>query len=508
MKNINKKIGLAGALILLLLVGSCSKFDEINTNPDTTTQVPASMECTNIVLRMLANGGDAMAYISANALPKYVGFTVLGKNGSQYNNTGSGGFGAMTILPNIDAMLESAKGSVMEDSYKGVASFAKAYVFFRMTMWMGDIPYNEAGKGGEGLFTPKYDTQEEIFINILNELQTADQYFANGVTFSGDPTPYAGDPKKWRKAVNAFALKVLLSLSKKEGVASLNVVNRFADIVNAGNLMDKTTGYWGLNYSTQNKHPLAAQTMFDPKTIVSKLLMDNLKILNDRRLFYFCEPAAALIAAGKVQTDTAAYNGVDVSMDYDAMNLDYKANKYSIINLRYQKEDACEPRMMMTFAEQQLMLAEARVRGWITTSTAQTYYEDGVKAALGLLTTTKSSYAHTMPIDQTYINGYFTGEAAFKATTDEQLKQIWMQEYIMRYMQDADFSYFEYRRNNYPVFPINPATSLNENNTSAIPMRCLYPGSETNYNRQNLIDALDRQYDGYDEINKIMWLLK
>lgn len=507
MKNINKYIGLVSALILLSLNG-CNKFDEINTNPDTTTKVPASMECTNIVLDMLSAGGDAMYFISTNALPKYVGFTVLGKNSAQYNNTGSGGFGDMTVLPNIDAMLEAAKGSVMEDSYKGVASFAKAFIFFRMTMWMGDIPYSEAGKGYDGLFEPKYDTQEEVFIAILDELKAADQYFANGVTFSGDPTPFAGDPKKWRKAANAFALKVLMSLSKKEDLASLNVKSRFAEIVAAGNLMDKTSGYLGLAYSTQNKHPLSASTMFAPKTIVSKLLMDNLKILNDRRLFYYCEPAAALITAGKVQTDTAAYNGVDVSMDYDAMNLDYKANKFSVINFRYSKEAACEPRMMMTFAEQQLILAEANIRGWIITGSAQTYYEEGVAAALGYLTTTKSSYAHTLPIDQAYINGYFTGEAAFKATPDEQLKQIWMQEYILRFMQDADFSYFEYRRNQYPDFPINPASSMNENNTSAIPMRCLYPGSETSYNRENLIVALERQYEGYDEINKIMWLLK
>jgi hypothetical protein len=506
MKNMNKKIASVSALVFLLLV-SCSKFDEINTNPDATTKVPASMECTNIVLGMLKHGGDAMSFISANALPKYVGFTVLGKNGSQYNNTGSGSFGSMTVLPNIEAMLEAAKGSVMEDSYKGVASFAKAYNFYRMTMWMGDIPYNEAGKGKDGLFEPKYDTQEEIFIHVLDELKAADGYFANGVTFSGDPSPFAGDPKKWRKAANAFSLRVLMSLSKKENVASLNVKARFAEIVAAGNLMDKTTVYWGLAYSAQNKHPLAAQTMFDPKTIVSKLLIDNLKILNDRRLFYFCEPAAALISAGKTQSDTAAYNGVDVSMDYDAMNVDYKANKFSAINLRYQKEDAAEPRMLMTYAEQQLILAEACVRGWITGS-AQTYYEDGVKAALTLFTTTKPSYAHTMPIDQAYISGYFTGEAVFKATPDEQLKQIWMQEYILRYMQDADFSYFEYRRNTYPEFPINPATSLNENDPNAIPMRCLYPGSESDYNRTNLIEALNRQYDGYDEINKIMWLLK
>lgn len=247
--------------------------------------------------------------------------------------------------------------------------------------------------------------------------------------------------------------------------------------------------------------------MFAPKTIVSSLLINNLKALNDRRLFYYCEPSAAQLSAGKVQSDPAAYVGVDVSMDYDQMNLEYKDNKFSAINLRYLKEDACEPLMAMTFAEQQLVLAEAAVRGWISAD-AKSYYESGVKAALADIMATKASYAHTKTITQSYIDGYFTGEAAFKSNADEQLKQIWMQEYILRYMQDADFSYFEYRRNKYPEFPINPASSLNVNNTGAIPMRCLYPGSESNYNRTNLTEALDRQYEGYDEINKVMWLLK
>jgi hypothetical protein len=506
MKNIKIYIGLLSTVMFILLAG-CSKFDELNTNPDATTVVPSSMECTNVLLNVLLPGGDAMSFISTNALPKYVGFTILGKNSSQYNNTGSGSFGSMTLLPNIEAMLLSAEGGVMENSYKGIASFAKAYAFYKMTMWMGDIPYSEAGKGASGLFEPKYDTQEQVLINILDELKAADQYFADGVKFSGDPTPYEGDPAKWRKAVNAFALKVLMSLSLKENVASLDIKNRFAEIVASGYLMDASTGYLGLAYSTQNKHPLSASTMFTPKTIVSTLLINNLKALNDRRLFYYCEPSAAQLSAGKVQSDPAAYVGVDVSMDYDQMNLEFKDNKFSAINLRYLKEDACEPRMVMTFAEQQLILAEAAVRGWIS-SNAKTYYEDGVKAALSDIMATKASYAHTKAITQSYIDGYFTGEAAFKSTAEEQLKQIWMQSYILRFMQDADFSYFEYRRNKYPEFPINPASSLNVNNTSAIPMRCLYPGSETNFNRDNLTEALDRQYDGYDEINKIMWILK
>ena len=172
------------------------------------------------------------------------------------------------------------------------------------------------------------------------------------------------------------------------------------------------------------------------------------------------------------------------------------------------KEATSEPRMMMTYAEQQLILAEARIRGWITTGTAQNYYETGVKSALAAMMATKASYAHGKAIDQAYIDGYFTGEAAFKASTDDQLKQIWLQRWMLSFMQDATHAYYEFRRTGYPVFPLNPATNLNQNNVNGFPMRWLYPGSETNTNRENLIIALDRQYDGYDEVNKVMWLLK
>jgi hypothetical protein len=190
------------------------------------------------------------------------------------------------------------------------------------------------------------------------------------------------------------------------------------------------------------------------------------------------------------------------------MTADHVANKFSLINSRYLKEQAGEPRIMMSYAEQQLVLAEARILGWITTSTAKDYYETGVKSALSHMLAVKSSYAHGKPIDAAYINGYFTGEAAFKTNPDDQLKQIWMQRYLMNFMQNSESTYFEYRRTKYPVFPINPSTSLNENNKEGVPMRYLYPGSETNFNRENLIEALDRQYEGFDEINKVMWVLK
>lgn len=499
-----------GAVFMVTFFSSCQKFDDLNDNPDATTEVSSSMLATNVILRNLRfNGRDAKSFLMDAAVAKYIGYANEGQLAQQYNSLGSGDFGYMTMLTNVDKMVEYAQGSVMEDSYKGLAKFSRAYMFYQLTMQMGDIPYSEANKGAEGQYRPRYDTQEAVLKGILDELKEADQFFAKGQTFAGDPTPYNGDPAKWRRATNAFALKVLMTLSKKAEGSSLNIKTRFAEIVAGGYLLQGNTGFLGLNYTTVNLHPLSGTNdLFTSRTIVSSLVIDHLKGLNDRRMYYWADPAGAQLAAGLTESDPDAYVGVDVAMDYSAMNAGHSANRYSLLNSRYLKEGASEPRMIMTYAEQQLILAEARVRGWITTGTAQEYYESGVKAALGHLMATKASYAHGMAIDQAYINNYFTGEAAFAATPDEQLRQIWLQRYLLNFMQDPLTAYFDYRRTQYPEFPINPATSLNENNRSAIPMRWLYPGTETNYNRENLIEALNRQYDGYDEINKLMWVLK
>lgn len=508
-----KKISLlivTGLLAIISIISSCSNFEDINTNPDTSTQVSASMLATNAILSTVRfSGRDAKVMISENALSKYVGYANEGQMETQYNRIGSSDFGGLTILPNLEKMVEYSKGGVMEDSYRGVAKFARAYRFFRLTMEMGDIPYSETNKGADGNYRPKYDTQEQIFKGILDELKEADAFFAKGVKFDGDPTPYNGDPAKWRRAVNSYALKVLMILSKKESNTTLNIKTRFAEIVNSGFLLEANTGYLGLAYTGINKHPLSGTNdLFTGRTVMSSLMVNHLKAFNDRRLFYYAEPAGFEIASGKSQSDWSAYIGIDVAIDYATMNAGHSANRYSVLNKRYLQEEAADNRMLITYAEQQLILAEARILGWITAADAKTYYEQGVRAALGHIMATKVQYAHGMPIDQTYINNYFTGEAAFKSSTADQLKQIWTQRYLLNFMQDAQFSFFEYRRTSFPLFPVNSATSLNENNKSGIPLRWTYPSSETNFNRENLIDALNRQYDGYDEINKVMWLLK
>lgn len=508
MKKIFKK---TGSVILLgaIFLASCNKFDAINTNPNATEKVNASLLATKIILQNLKfQGRDAKAFLSDNGLAKYIAYGNESMLSSQYNYLGAADFTPMTIIPNINSMLDYAKGSSMESSYQGLAKFSSAFMFYYLTMEVGDIPYSQTGAGASGEIKPKYDSQEDVFKGILDDLKQADAFFAKGVKFDGDPTPYNGDPDKWRRATNSFALKVLMSLSNKAGDANLNVKGRFADIVNAGEILQPNTGFLGLVYSSTNPHPLSGTNdLFTSRTIVSHLVLSNLKDLNDRRLFYFADPAKSLIAQGLQQSDTAAYAGAFVGDDYNTITANLIADKYSLLNSRYLKVQAGDPRIMVSYGEQQLILAEASLLGWIT-GDAQSFYQSGVKAVLARYISVDPSFAHGMPMTQSYIDSYFTGDAAFKTDQNEQLQQIWLQRYLLNFMQDPISAFFDQRRTGYPVFPINPETSLNVNDKNAIPVRWLYPSSELNYNKQNLIDALNSQYGGVDEINNKMWLLK
>ncbi|MBV5347886.1 SusD/RagB family nutrient-binding outer membrane lipoprotein, partial [bacterium] len=201
-----KKLFIIGSLvgILSMLLNSCdSGFEDINSNPNRPEQATSAYLATNIILSITNYGGDAKSFIANSASPKYVGYTNEGQMGAQYNNPSSGSFGSTNLIPNIEKMNEiSAQSDAVniQNSYKAIGKFAKSWIMFRMTMAMGDIPYSEAGQGATGLTKPKYDTQESVLINILNDLKEAEQLLAAGGNFSGDPTPYNGDAAKWRRA--------------------------------------------------------------------------------------------------------------------------------------------------------------------------------------------------------------------------------------------------------------------------------------------------------------------
>lgn len=172
-----------GCLLTVLLLASCNKFDDINTNPDATEKVNASLLATKIILQNLKfQGRDAKAFLSDNGIAKYIAYGNESMLSTQYNTLGAADFSPMTLVPNANSMVENAAGGQMENSYKGLAKFSRAFMFYYLTMQVGDIPYSETGKGATGQIRAAYDPQETVFKGILDELKEADGFFCAGST--------------------------------------------------------------------------------------------------------------------------------------------------------------------------------------------------------------------------------------------------------------------------------------------------------------------------------------
>lgn len=499
----------------LLLGFSCADLDEVNINPDGITTATSQMLATKLILNIVRDDVERTKGFMGNFMrDKYILWSEFPQE-QQYNDLGRSSFGRMTRLIDAEKMISLSEGldEGSRNSYMGLGHFMRAYMFFGRTMEVGDIPYNDALKGeSEGNIKPKYDTQKEVFLGILNELDQADQLFANGSTFDGDII-YGGDPMKWRKMVNSFALHVLINLHKKTADADLQVVQRFNAIVNGRPIFQDNSDNFSITYSNKDgqMYPFYKQgNQFVIYPLVSDILIEKLKELKDYRLFYYTAPSPVRLEGGLTASDFDAYVGVDPAIAYSDLSAIASSTDYSDINSRYKEIPEGEPVFLLSYAQIQFILSEASVRGWISGS-AETYYENGIRAAMRLVaenTPDDLDFHHGRILVETYIQDYpETPEVKFAANPDIQLEQIITQKYLSTYLQSPLSSFFENRRTGYPEFPINPET--NENVPSnLLPIRWMYPSDEVNYNKENLDEAVNRQYGGNDNNNGVMWILQ
>jgi hypothetical protein len=504
------------ALAALGIMSCTKKFDTINTNPDKSTSSRADWLAASIISASTDGDiSDQKAFMQPFMLSKYILWTEL-QEGYQYNSLGqTGSWGRYNVLRNIDPMLQyAASDPDTYPSYRGLAHFIRAWQFYQLTMQVGDIPYSEALKGkSEGNIKPKYDNQKDVFKGILSELDSANVLFSTGKDFSGDIV-YKGSVDKWRRVTNTFELYVLINLYRKTTDADLNVVEKFKDIVANRPLMRDYTDNFAITYinSAGYCYPWSStpvqKNQFTIYPMVSTTLIDLLKTNNDRRLFYYAEPAASAIDDGLPVNNFNAYIGVEPADPYSNTTSVHSAGMFSDVNKRYVDLYNAEPVSLISYWDQQFILAEAAVRGWITGTPAQDYYASGIKSSMNFLTDyTPETYTHEMAMDDSYINNY-PATVALTGTEDNQVKQIITQKYIAGFLHGTDYNaWYEFRRTGYPQFTLNPNTNLNTPGTE-FPVRWKYPQVELNNNGDNYKTAIQSQYGGNDDVTQLMWLLK
>lgn len=483
-------------IITAFVLGACSDLEELNDNPNNVPETHPQLLLTNIEWNAFQVEGVSPLFATRMAVQ------TDGEETNQWYKWTRGSFGGYSRLRDVTKMIEEAE-RIKNTSYLALGKFFRAYYFYSLTLTFGDIPYTES-LTGETLenYAPIYDTQENVFKGILDELKEADQLLADDNSLINGDIIYGNAPQ-WRKLINSFRLKVLMSLSEKGSVGGENIASTFASIVSASPILESNADNGQLEFIDElgSRYTEYNSSGYGSARYMDSTFVRRLQDRKDPRLFIFCGQTRVGKELGLAIDDFNSYEGGDPIAPYNEVNLKAAEGKVSKVNLRYTTNPTTEAHMILGYSELQFILAEASIKGWINSS-AQTHYENGVRASFEFYNTYASDYAQYVSNDAA--NMYLTEplvDFTQAGTDEEKTERVILQKYIGSFLQGGWSAYFDHLRTGFPTFRILPDVTP--------PTRWMYPEGEYQENSANVSSAISSQFgDGNDNTRELTWWLK
>lgn len=515
--------------LTLFSTGCTHDFDEINSDP---VAVDGSKYNANLLLAksqyQYANTGYAQLLFQSMWAQLLSSTYNYYSNGDKYVAS-SGIIGYQNQLWNDDYKGASfAYEMVSLANEKGLTNLASAGTIMKIlliqhiTDCYGDVPYSEALKGKTGSFTPAYDTQESIYTSMLSELETAINAFDPAADKLTSDLFYGGDIAKWKR----FGYSLMLRSAMRIVKANPTLARQYAEKAAAGGTFagisdnavcptDNSTG----NGNGTSGALLVVEDYREVKW--SKPLIDYLKANNDPRLNVASEvPPAGLkdgtnsaLAGNKdPNAQVGMPNGYDLAggttdvtkrSDYPGSTGTgsdvYPLGKYSRPTTAvYLGRSA--PEFVLTYAETELLLAEAAVRGWTVTGSAATHYANGVSAALQSLATFSAAAAISATTADAYAAAHPLDVSSANASLKQINEQYWATNGLLFNFIEA---WTNWRRSGYPV--LTPVNYIGNFTGGTIPRRIAYQSTEGSTNPVNYADAVKRLQGGDNYTARIWW---
>lgn len=457
---------------------SCTKeLTRVNTNPNNLEKPDAGTLLSNTIVSEFYNNAN-IVWTLGNGYDQYMTFS-----SSYYNQPTR--YAPVTNEPYWIALFEAARdantlyglGQTQKNPLlQAVALTLRSYAFAQLTELWGDIPFLQALQGNTGVYTPKYDPQQTVYTDgaqgILPSLKRADSLLKANPTglISGDllfnvsSTNPSTTP--WRRFINALRLRYLLRVSAKMDVSA-----EMQSIVSDGIIMQSASNSGVLALPTTTPYNFVSLTERSGDFAVKYMnstLYDAFSSTGDtaRISVYFAASAATPPSA---TFSFANYGGLPLLVDATTAQSN-SASNFNGSFVSGTNKNLIKAKLM-TYAEQEFILAEAALKGLVSGDPAS-YYASGVSGAYaeaGLDAATAANYLK------------HTGVTYDNSTMENSLKQIITQKWIAN-INNGFEGWIEYRRTGYPTFQTGGSANLNGGN---IPTRFLYPVSEQTINSTN-----------------------
>lgn len=470
----------------LAVTGCKDSFFDINTNPNNPTEptVKASYLLPMVLKQTATRMGTQYSWAASwsgywgrgsdygQSIPLENYALTPAFQQAQWANSTTSWF---DVLTDADFMEKKGKES-NELFYVAAAKVMKSIGFMYMVDMYNNVPYSEALKGDANV-TPKYDKGEDIYKDLLVQLDSARIIFKQALTITDEiknaDVLFAGDLVKWRKLANTQALKLLIHESEvnKNPTAEIAKIitdgSGFIEANNSANLSIKfamAQNQVNPVFSTYVQDEIG--TYKDGFNRVSKYLLNRYMSNDDIRYKYLFRAAIAPQNpsqpwVGKELGAPPAPKGITSAME-------------SIVIGTGILQDGTGPLWLMTSVESLFLQAEAVQRGWIS-GDAKSAYEKAVRESFNWLKVTDASVVATT---------FLASPSASWATASNKLELIINQKYLSLPGINNFEAYVDYRRLGYPKdVPLSINSSVGNRK---IPLRLLYPQNEYSYNNNNV----------------------
>lgn len=448
-------------------------------------------------------------------MDKYVPST----NTANYQQGGwNNGYRSATLANQI---LFDTEGKTGFENLRAVAKIMIILNMQHISDVYGDIPYSQALQAAAGLTQPEYDTQEALYQALLKDLDAAVSSLDVSKRGPTADLMYNGDVAKWKKFGYSLMLRMAMRLVK----ASPATAKTYAEKAAAGGTFasaaddafikyDNTNGYTNGNAGPLN----TASDFYEVRW--SKTIIDYLKAKNDPRLGVIAEVPqdgfaannnAALSGNSTPANQLGLPNGFDMAGGATDITTSpgypggtgtgadaTKIGKYSRPTSIYRNVNA--PAFILTYAESELLLAEAVVRGFTVSGTAASHYSNALRGALAGM----APYGASATIDAAAINTFVTANPLDVSSQANSLKMINEQYWattglLFNFVE----SWNNWKRSGHPV--LTPVKFTGNFSNGAIPRRQPYPTGEAGQNGEAYTKAVTRLPGGDQWTSRVWW---
>jgi hypothetical protein len=478
-------------LIFILSLNACDdRFTEVNTNPNGISDVDPSHLFATAARSQFRSGISPFDYQTAGQMAHIYTGVFVERFIDQYQQDLSGStYGSLynTVYQDLiryynEILMLTGPGMEKEHALQyAVADVMAVLSYSKLTDAFGDIPYFNGGLGVVGELKPAYDSQDVIYLDMIERLRVDIEALKQGVGTVGligqDPI-FKDDPDLWLRFANSLRLRLAMRMRHVEpGTAADIITECLSESLLTSN--DHNAVQWGVDGGNSQLFSPWYGSFSYYNFRISDRIVSRLSSTSDPRLSIYATQMSD-------STYKGFQNGLVEDVFVDEIDLEHSFPGEYLVGKG-------APTYLMTAAEIAFLQAECALFN-LGGSNANTHYRNGIRLTMERVGVSEGDII-------TFLN---TTTAILSGTQEEQFEQICEQMWLA-FLPNTAEAYSMMRRTGYPHIPERDGIITDRGDTEGeLPSRLIYPLSEKQRNSENVEQAINN-LDGGDELKSRVW---